>query len=128
VILAFLASRLGAYVIMGALAAGIAGFAWYIWTDREAFQIENAALVAANLEWERAVDRVREAGERRVAAERASAAAIAVTLERRNDDLAGLSAQILEIRSMETPDDEADCPVPAAVRRAVELLRDDAAE
>lgn len=120
--LAFLGSKLGAYVVMGGLAAAIAAFAWYVWTDREALQIENAGLRATNQQWESVVDRVRENGERRVMAEQATTRAVAATLERRNHDLAGLSARLADVAAVEIPDAEAACPVPAPIRRAVELL------
>ena len=54
--LAFLGSKLGAYVVMGGLAAAIAAFAWYIWTDREALQLEVQAERAKVFVWSSGAD------------------------------------------------------------------------
>lgn len=118
--LAFLGSKLGAYVVMGGLAAAIAAFAWYIWTDREALQLEVQAerakvetLAATNASGERAIRHLE-------AQHKADEAATRAVLDRRTADALSLAQQLASLR--EIPDDPS-CPLPAPIRGALDLMR-----
>lgn len=125
---AFLASKLGAWAIAAVLAAGVAGFAWYVWSDRERMQIEVAALEgqlgrqaeahAAAIEgWAVALDL------ERLRAERARQ-----TAARRAEDLAALSGELQHLAVLEAADTggEHACPLHPAVVWAIDRVRGDA--
>lgn len=108
------------WVKIGALVLAVGAFAWlvddYAWqrSEREAAEARAATLAAALVEQEAAIRRIE-------AVHRASEAATRDALDRRTAEAARLEAQLATLN--EVPDDPA-CPLPAAIGRALDLVRE----
>lgn len=120
---AFLASKLGLYVIAGVLGAALLGVVWF-YVDDYGHQKRLVARQEAQIEELIALDKQKDAAHAMELAQlRADLIFTRRAAERRLTSAEALAADIEEIRTVEVPTDEALCPVHPAIRHALDLVR-----